>query len=227
EPPPPPPPPPAAPSNPFAYAATATNSAQANTTNYSIALKAGQTLTIGTCGLDDAAFTGDTYLRLRDAYNVEVAYSDDGCGSGYGSRITYTAAAAGNFVIVPGCYSSGSCTGHVAWTITGGEPEPDPTQGSFAFSAEETNSARENTVDQYISVTTGQRVTVSTCGSADGDTFLRLYSGSRQVASNDDGCATGHGSSLSFTASTTSLLQVRAGCYRDTSCSGTVQWSIE
>src|SRR5262249_32097544 len=63
--------------------------------------------------------TGDTYLRL---YNngVQVAANDDACG--VLSQITYTASAGGTYTIREGCYSSGSCSGTVAYQISGGGP---------------------------------------------------------------------------------------------------------
>jgi hypothetical protein len=84
--------------------------------NRTIALTAGQTLTIGTCGVTGASFTGDTYLRLRNGSGTQVATNDDAC-SGLGSRIVHTAATSGNYEIRAGCYSSTSCGGTVAWTI--------------------------------------------------------------------------------------------------------------
>ncbi len=218
-----PPPPPDS----FAYSASNTNSAQQNTTNRTIALRAGQTLTIGTCGLTGATFTGDTYLRLRGPLNTQVAQNDDACG-GQGSNITYLATADGNYAINAGCYNSGSCTGTVAWTITGGST--GPTSGSFAFNASNTNSAQQNTTNRDVTIEAGKRLTVATCGvtgaSFSGDTYLRLFNGAAQVFENDDACG-GRGSSMTYTAPATTTLQIRAGCFSTGSCSGTVVWNIQ
>ncbi|MBZ4415857.1 serine protease [Myxococcus sp. RHSTA-1-4] len=226
EPPPPPPPPPA---NSFTYTASNTNSAQQNTTNKKIALTAGQKLTVATCGLTGTTLTGDTWLRLFSPSAVEVASNDDACG-GRGSSITYTATTSGDFEVRAGCYSSGSCGGTVVWEITNGTPPPPPTGGSFTFSASNTNSAQQNTTNRDVSITAGQSITVATCGltgaSFTGDTYLRLFNGATQAAANDDACS-GVGSSLTYTATATGTLQIRAGCYSSNSCSGTVVWSIQ
>ncbi|WPB82345.1 Ig-like domain-containing protein [Archangium violaceum] len=105
-------------SNSLPYSASNTNSAQQNTVNQTIALTAGQTLTLGTCGVSGASFSGDTYLRLYNPSGTQVAYNDDACG-GVGSNFTYTvpSGASGNYQLRAGCYSSGSCSGSVAWTL--------------------------------------------------------------------------------------------------------------
>jgi hypothetical protein len=100
----------------FSYTAFNTNSAQVNTTNYWISLTAGQTVTLGTCGVAGASFSGDTYLRLYNASNVQVAANDDSCG-GLGSRLVYTASSGGSFQIRAGCYSNSSCSATAAWTL--------------------------------------------------------------------------------------------------------------
>ncbi len=100
----------------YSYSATNTNSAQQNTVNQTVTLAAGKTITLGTCGLTGATFTGDTYLRFFGPAGTSVATNDDACG-GLGSQITYTATTAGTYTIRGGCYSSGSCTGTVVWNI--------------------------------------------------------------------------------------------------------------
>jgi hypothetical protein len=100
----------------FDFSAGNTNSAQANTVNQAITLNAGQTLTFGTCGVPDASFNGDTFLRVFDPSGAQVALTDDACG-GLGSRSVVTAATGGAYQIRTGCYSSSSCSGTVAWTI--------------------------------------------------------------------------------------------------------------
>ncbi|MFP2963876.1 trypsin-like serine peptidase [Myxococcus sp. 1LA] len=214
------------PGNAFSYSASNTNSAQANTTNHSIALRSGQTLTIGTCGLTGATFTGDTYLRLRGPAGAQVAENDDACG-GRGSSIAYQATADGNYVINAGCYGSGSCSGNVAWTISGGA---SPTSGRFDFNVSNTNSAQQNTRNESVTVPAGKRLVVATCGQTgavfNGDTLLRLFNGGTQVISNDDACG-GRGSSLVHFPTTNVTLQIRAGCYSAGACSGTVVWFID
>ncbi|REG30671.1 hypothetical protein ATI61_106140 [Archangium gephyra] len=102
----------------FSYTASNTTSATVNTSNKLIALTAGQVLTLGTCGVTGSTFSGDTYLRLYNPSAAEVISNDDACG-GVGSSFTYTvpAGAGGNYELRAGCYSSGSCSGTVAWTV--------------------------------------------------------------------------------------------------------------
>ncbi|WPB78812.1 serine protease [Archangium violaceum] len=110
---PPPPPPPKS----FTYTASNTNSAQQNTTNHSVTLTAGQIIRLGTCTVATATGTGDTYLRLYNPSGTQVAVNDDSCGTL--SYLTYTvpSGAGGTYQIRAGCYSSGSCSGTVAYTI--------------------------------------------------------------------------------------------------------------
>ena len=217
--PPPPPPPPPPTGNTLPFSASNTNSAQQNTVNRTVTLNAGETITVGTCGLANASFTGDTYLRLF-AGGAQVASNDDACG-GLGSQLSYTSAGGGAVEIRVGCYASGSCSGTAAWEISG------PSANTLPFSASNTNSAQQNTVNQSIAVTAGQTLTIGTCGvpnsSFSGDTYLRLFSGGSQVASNDDACG-GLGSQLSYTAPSNGTVEVRVGCYSSGSCSGVVAW---
>lgn len=99
----------------FNYIAANTNSAQTNTTNYSISVNPGQTLTVGTCGMTGASFSGDTYLRLYNSSGTLIAASDDACG--LGSKIVYTATSVGSLQVRAGCFSNRSCSGTVAWLI--------------------------------------------------------------------------------------------------------------
>jgi hypothetical protein len=101
----------------FSYSATNTNSATQNTVNFDIPMIAGQTVSVGTCGLPGATGTGDTFLRLVDEFNTLVALSDDGCG--LLSLFTFTATTSGTFQVRAGCFSSNSCDGTVAYLLTG------------------------------------------------------------------------------------------------------------
>lgn len=105
--------------------------------------------------------------------------------------------------------------------------------GKLNYSATNTNSAQQNTVNQNISLNAGQMIVLGTCGTPDstfsGDTFLRLINPSgAQVAFNDDAGGTcGVGSKLTHTASTSGTYQLRAGCFSGSSCSGTVTWNAQ
>jgi hypothetical protein len=103
--------------------------------------------------------------------------------------------------------------------------------GSFSFSASNTSSAQQNTVDRYVWIQTGRKITAGTCGlpgsSASGDTYLRIYDNNgAQVAANDDACGS-LASNLSYTSTAYVSYRIRAGCYSSGSCSGTVAWSIQ
>lgn len=211
------------PPNFYSYSATNTNSAQQNTVNHPIVLNAGWEITLGTCDPSGSAFTGDTYVRLFGPGGVEVAANDNACG-GLGSRIVYRVTTSGSYEIRGGCAGATSCTGTVKWDIV-------TVAGSYSFSATNTNSAQQNTVDQYVWIQTGRKITVGTCGlpgaSASGDTYLRIYnSNGTQVAANDDACGS-LASNVSYTSTAYVSYRIRAGCYSSASCSGTVVWSIQ
>jgi len=101
----------------FSYSATNTNSATQNTVNFDIPIVAGQILSIGTCGVAGASGSGDTFLRLFDASNTQVAANDDACG--VLTFFTFTATTTGTFQVRAGCFSNTSCNGTVAFTLSG------------------------------------------------------------------------------------------------------------
>jgi V8-like Glu-specific endopeptidase len=225
------PPPPPPPGSTHVYSASNTNSAQQNTVNRVIALTAGQKLTLGTCGVTNSAFTGDTYLRLFGPGGAEVASNDDACG-GRGSSFVYTVPTTGNYELRAGCYSTGSCTGTVAWTIEAGTPPPAGTGGTYSYNASNTNNAQQNTVNKDITAAAGQVITVGTCNmtgaSASGDTYLRLYGpGGTQAAFNDDSCNTASKLTYTVPSGAGGTYQIRAGCYSTGSCGGTVAWTVQ
>ncbi|RKG52509.1 hypothetical protein D7X30_33415 [Corallococcus sp. AB011P] len=214
--------------SPFSYSASNTSDATTGTANQTIAMTAGQTFTVGTCGVAGSTFTGDTYLRLYNPNGTQVAFSDNACG-GAGSSFVYTvpAGAGGNYQLRAGCSASTRCTGTVAWTLSAA-----PGSGPLQYSASNTSSATVSTVNQTLSLTAGQVLTLGTCGvtgsSFSGDTYLRLYGPSgTQVTFNDDACG-GVGSNFVYTvpAGGSGSYQLRAGCYSSSSCSGTVAWTI-
>jgi hypothetical protein len=218
----------------FTYTASNTNSATQNTANKLIALTAGQTLTLGTCGVTGALFSGDTVLRLFNPSGVEVTSSDDACG-GQGSNFTYTVpvGAGGNYELRAGCFSNTSCSGTAVWTLTAGGGGGTPSTGSFPYNASNTASATQNTTNQNVAAAAAQVITVGTCGmtgaSSTGDTYLRLMGPSgAEVASNDDGCGS-QSSKLTYTVPTgkSGTYSIRAGCYSSNTCSGTVVWTVQ
>jgi hypothetical protein len=101
----------------YSYSAANTAYAQANTVDRSIALGAGQMLTIGTCGVAGASVSGDSFLRLNGPGGNEITNNDDGCSGSLGSKLSIFITQSGFYTIRAGCYSSGACSGTVAWTI--------------------------------------------------------------------------------------------------------------
>ncbi|ATB50430.1 serine protease [Corallococcus macrosporus] len=216
----------------FDFTASDTANATVNTTRHTVELTAGQSLTVGTCGVTGASATGDTWLRVNGPSGTEIASSDDGCAEGRGSYVTLTAGAAGAYEIIAGCFSDTACSGTVAWSI--GTATPPASSGTFSYSSVNSNSARQNTTNEDVTLTAGQRIAFGTCNvagaSGTGDSFLRLYNAAgAQVKFNDDGAGCGSLSHATYTvpANAGGTYQLRAGCYGNTSCSGTVGWSIQ
>jgi hypothetical protein len=205
--------------NRFSFSAVNTNNDTINTTNYSVYLLAGETITAGTCGVAGSSGTGDTILRVFSPSGTQVAFNDDSCG--VLSSLTYTATTTGNHMISAGCFSINSCSGTVAFTI----------RGSFSYSASNTSSATVNTVNRNVYLRPGQNVALGTCGvagsSGSGDTYLRLFdTANANVASNDNSCGLLSNLSYNVPAMAAGTHQIHAGCFSTLSCSGTVAYLI-
>lgn len=115
-------------------------------------------------------------------------------------------------------FKKGTC----AWSVYADE------LGYFSYNASNTNSAQQNTVNAFIWLDAGQTVTAGTCGlsgaSASGDTYLRLFNGGTQVATNDDACG-GFSSQIVYTAPVSTKYELRAGCFGSGNCGGTVAYT--
>lgn len=202
------------------FSVSNTNNATVNTYNNSFYVWAGTTITLGTCGVAGGSGTGDTFLRLFDANGVEVATNDDGAGCGVLSTVSYTTSVSQSLTLRAGCYSTTACSG----TIGISEAR---LMGSY--SASNTSNAQLNSYDYvYTYMYPGYTYVIGTCGvpgaSGSGDTYLRLFDPNGvQVAFNDDaGGSCGALSTITFSPSTYGAYKIRAGCYNDTACSGTV-----
>jgi len=204
------------------FSLNSTNNATTRTTNRDIPLRGGETLTLGTCGVPGASSTSNTYLRLFSPSGTEVAANDNACG-GAQSNFTYTVPwwGTGTYQLRAGCAGTSMCGGTVTWTIS----------GFFSYSAGNTNNANNGYTTQGLTLVEGQRLQLGTCGvqgaSGTGDTYLRLFqSPGPQVAYNDDGC--GLLSNIQFLVpwGKAGEHQVRAGCYSNGSCNGTVSYLI-
>jgi hypothetical protein len=212
------------------YAAATTSSATVNYQAFTIKLSAGQVLDLGTCDVEGSSFSGDTYLRLF-LNATELASSDDACG-GVGSEISYTAAIDGTYEVRMGCFSSGTCSGTVGYSVS----TPGASgglAGARSFAGAGTSSATTGVSTAIVPLSQGQVIDVGTCGisggSFGGDTYLRLIDtelgGNVEVATSDDACG-GTGSRITYTAARTGLYQVRLGCYASTTCSGVAAYTI-
>ena len=102
----------------FSYSATNTSSATQNTTNVDIPMSAGQTLTIGTCGVPGGSGVGDTWLRVFDPGGALEAFDDDACDSLL-TFLTFTALTTEVFSVHAGCFLEQSCSGTVAYILSG------------------------------------------------------------------------------------------------------------
>ncbi|WP_404370425.1 C-type lectin domain-containing protein [Corallococcus coralloides] len=100
----------------FDFSATNTSSGTVGTANRGVYLYAGQIFTVATCGVPGASGVGDTYLRVNNPSGQEVAANDDAGGAcSTLSNITFLVTTSGTHTIRAGCYSSGTCSGTVAY----------------------------------------------------------------------------------------------------------------
>lgn len=197
-----------------------------------IYLMAGSTVMIATCVVTGSSYVDDTYLRLFSPTAVEVASNDDYC-SGLGSKIHYTAATTGNYMIRAGCFSTGSCQGTVAYSTR---------KGLYTVpTLSNTNNANVNTYNKQYYFNGGDTVRVSTCtynaygASATGDTYLRLFQQingqfTTQVAENNNTTSTAtcaNAAEIVYNIPSSGYYQIRAGCSTNTSCSGNVAVYVE
>ena len=72
-----------------------------------------------------------------------------------------------------------------------------------------------------VELTAGTTYTFSTCAGTV-DTWLKLYDGTTQKVSNDDGCSSGYGSKLTFTPTTAKSYDLYMGFYSSKTGSATV-----
>jgi hypothetical protein len=213
---------------------TASNTASATnvstTAQMPITFGAGETIMIGTQGITESTFSGDTFLRLRNSSLVDLATSDDSCGT-LGSRLSFTALSAATHTIWAGCFGNSPCGSISSPNVVAISRQ----KGTYVFSTSNTNDATVNTVNKQFFFNGGETIRASTCtneaagASATNDTYLRLFSNNggvlTQIASNDNAsstCGCGAASLIMLTVPSAGFYQVRAGCSLNTGCSGTV-----
>ncbi|ATB28199.1 Kelch repeat-containing protein [Melittangium boletus] len=147
---------------------------------------------------------------------------------------TVTALADGS-VLVAGGQLPGTYQVHTTMDLyTPDVGTPPPSTQPLSYNAAHTNSAQQNTFNQTVTLSQGDMLEVGTCNlpgaSVWGDTFLRLFKAgtSTQLVYNDNADAPycGTGSYIKFIAPTGGDFELRAGCYADYTCSGTVSFRI-
>lgn len=165
---------------------------------------------------------GDTDYVSAGACNVVNVCPERGCSGE--TVIAVNVALTGLCRAEP---SNRLCT-QTAPAPVGSQPVPQPS--GLAFQASATRNATRNAADQTVRLRRGQTLLAGTCNVAGSfgtaDTFVRIVSAASRttVARNDDAC--GQLSFVQFTAPADGDYIVRAGCYADTACSGTVAWEV-
>ena len=98
---------------------------------FKISLVAGVTYTFDAMGSPSGKGTlADTYLRLRDGAGTSIAFDDDS-GTGYDSRITFTASSSGTYFLSAG---SASSTGIGTYTVSAADVPVIPPTGAVLLS---------------------------------------------------------------------------------------------
>jgi hypothetical protein len=138
-------------------------------------------VTAGTTVQIDMTADFDTYLEIRDASGMQVAYNDD--FNGLNSRITYTFPATGQFTIVARGFSS---TASGPYTLSVVSAEALPTGGPIGIGETLTGNLLPGARDQWtFSANGGEAIRINM--DAEFDTYLELLGpdGAR-IAENDD-----------------------------------------
>ncbi len=188
-----------APSNPIAIGSSVTGEIAegVHTVDYTIALSAGQIITVT---MEALSGNLDTYLQINAVDGRELAYNDDAAAmvgdNSFNSQIVnFTAPADGTYTIQATRYrqENGSSSGQFRLSVTGGEqgggPEPIPVAPinvGNSLTGEITDS--RYAADYTIALQTGQRITVTMerqGGTLDAYLVILDPSG-REVAFNDD-----------------------------------------
>lgn len=150
------------------------------------------------------------------------------CGAGCGDGTDYTVDCA----IHDGClnagYSDYQCLDEFGSASDDYAFAPNCGEYALHFSTSNTNNALQNYAARDIWLYAGQTLDVGTCSvrgaEGSGDTYLRIYSGASNVASNDDSC--GLLSRVTYVAPVSGTYQLRAGCWSSGSCSGKASYTI-
>ena len=160
----------------------------------------------------------DTYLQLSDADGALLAEDDDGAGDGTNSRLVFTLAADGEYLVEARAFSDES-EGDYSLALSEIPPEAPPQalpfgeviQGEVAEG--DSKDEGDRGFDAYVfSGVEGQRIQ-AIMRSGDFDTYLRISSAEGEFAelgSDDDGLGQGTDSRLNFTLPATGDYVLRA-----------------
>ncbi len=167
-----------------------------------------------TCQTDYDAFSNDGH-NCHDDSRVQMAsfvYGKTNTGSQYwcGDGNSSTDFSAGTEAGYPTCSDSSRS----------GYNHPD----MYNYSETNTNSALQYTTNYSVVLSAGATYTISTCDTTDDDTYLRLFNGTTQVSSSDDGC--GLQSKITYTPTHTATYSIHAGCYGSGSCTAKVNVNL-
>lgn len=91
--------------------------------SFTVQLRAGEVLTVGTCGVRGGRAVGDTTITLSDPGGAQVGFNDDACNS-LGSRLVFRALVTGPHTVALGCFSGGACGGRIGFVIGDHEERP-------------------------------------------------------------------------------------------------------
>lgn len=115
---------------------------------------------------------------------------------------------------------------HNWYEFGGHENPPIPGSASWScapYSATNTDSAKQNFVTCSITACAGDTIVADTCSSVT-DTYLRLFDGAAEVASDDDACAFARGSKIIYNVpagGACRTFSLHQGCFSSGSCSAT------
>ena len=190
---------------------------------YQVFLKAGNTYTFDMGGADSGTGTlKDTYLRLFDSNNSQVAFDDDS-GPGLSSRIVWQATGDGTYTLYAGSYVDAyTGTYQLSTSVSGEIPASTSTSASLFIGNAAPGVIGSNGDRDFFRVvlSAGNTYTFDLEGSPTragtlSDPYLRLHDSTGvQIRANDDG-GTGFNSRLTFTQSTSGVYYLSAGGFND------------
>jgi len=190
---------------------------------YKVSVTPGNSYTFATgCGQGSSISNFDTYMELYNGtspYSM-ITFSDDACGQGGASVITWTAnqtevylrvrgwnsSSVGNYILgyIQGSASAGTCPTLPAYSGTGYDLTPGGTWGATTTQTITTDACQI----YKVTVTSGHTYTFATgCGNGSAtsnfDTYMELYNGTSpysMITNSDDACGQGGASVIAWTA---------------------------